>query len=204
MVKNPEILRKGQEAVDKITSGDRLPSFADVGSIPFVDALVRETLRWNPILPLSTHAFVLKSLQYIYLNPGVPYQTVQDDEYEGYYIPAGATVVGNSWAVLHDEATFGPQPHLFNPERFLKADGTLNPSIIFPDAAFGFGRRICAGNEMAVSSLWISIACILSCFDISKAADEDGNPIEPSGEYTSVIPFRSSAAFDPEIKVLKS
>ena len=48
---------------------------------------------------------------------------------------------------------------------------------------------------MATSMLYIAVASILSVFEISKARDEDGNPIMPSGEYVSSlvshpVPFR--------------
>ncbi|KAF5333993.1 hypothetical protein D9758_017527 [Tetrapyrgos nigripes] len=80
LVKNPDAMRKGQIAVDERTGGARLADFSDFGSIPYVDALLRETLRWIPLTPLS-----------------VPHRSVEDDEYNGYYIPGGATVVGNGW-----------------------------------------------------------------------------------------------------------
>ncbi|KAF5343228.1 hypothetical protein D9758_013398 [Tetrapyrgos nigripes] len=80
LVKNPDAMRKGQIAVDERTGGGRLADFSDFGSIPYVDALLRETLRWIPLTPLS-----------------VPHRSVEDDEYNGYYIPGGATVVGNGW-----------------------------------------------------------------------------------------------------------
>ena len=59
----------------------------------------------------------------------------EDDEYRGYYIPAKTAVIGNMWAVLHDEAVY-PQPDEFIPERFLNEDVPDSMAI-----AFGFGRR---------------------------------------------------------------
>ena len=82
--------------------------------------------------------------------------------------------------MLHDENVF-PDPGPFKPERFL-----ANPKhTLFPDAAFGFGRRICPARYMARNALWIAIASILATFNISKARDEEGNEIEPADEYTS-------------------
>ncbi|KAF5338671.1 hypothetical protein D9758_018031 [Tetrapyrgos nigripes] len=168
LVKNPDSLRKGQIAVDERTRGARLPDFSDFGSIPYVEALLRETLRWIPVTPL-----------------GAPHRSLEDGEYNGYYIPGGATVVGNAWAILHDESIYGPNPHMFNPERFLQEDGSLNPNVPFPNMAFGFGRRVCAGQDFVVSTMWMAIASILACFDVTRDVDEDGNEIDPSVEYTS-------------------
>ncbi|KAF5345741.1 hypothetical protein D9758_011871 [Tetrapyrgos nigripes] len=159
LVKNPDAHRKGQLAVDELTGGERVPDFLDVGSLPYVDALLREALRWKP---------------------AYPHKSIEDDSYNGHYI-SGA----NGWAMLHDKATYGPNPHLLNPGRFLKEDRTLNPNVPFPDPAFRFGRRMCGSREFAVASIWISITCIIAYFDVTKVMDEDGNVIEPSGEYTS-------------------
>ena len=52
-------------------------------------------------------------------------------------------------------------------------------------AAFGFGRRKCPGRYLAMDSLWIAMAYLLTCFNIEKPVDENGQVIEPSGEYTT-------------------
>lgn len=86
-------------------------------------------------------------------------------------------------AILHDEAAY-PDAERYNPDRFLTADGALDPAVRDPSvAAFGFGRRICPGRFMALDSMWITIACVLSMFEISKAVDEDGYEITPDVEY---------------------
>lgn len=45
MVQNPDILRKGQAAVDAVIGNDRLPTCEDRGSVPYVDAIMKEVLR---------------------------------------------------------------------------------------------------------------------------------------------------------------
>ncbi|KAK7044445.1 cytochrome p450 [Favolaschia claudopus] len=166
MTMYPEVQKKARAAIEEAVGRDRLPDFED--SIPYIDALVHEVLRWRPVTPLSvTHA------------------VMEDDIYNGYHIPAGSVVVGNAWAILHDEATYGPRTDEFIPERWLTADGKLNTEMPDSSPAFGFGRRICPGRDMAQWSVWISAASILSVFNINKSLDKNGMPIEPSGEYTS-------------------
>ncbi|KAJ7729931.1 cytochrome P450 [Mycena metata] len=163
----PEVMRKAQAAVDAVVGSGRLPDFQD--NIPYIDAVVREVLRWHPVTPLA-----------------IPHAATEDSyAYKGYYIPAGAVVVGNSWAILQDEETFGPNTDQFIPERWLTEDGKINSAMREPSAAFGFGRRICPGRDMAQWSIWICAVSILATFDITKALDENGVPIEPSGHYSS-------------------
>lgn len=81
----PLVLKKGQMAVDSVLDG-RLPTFEDRKDLPYVDALVEETLRWGGF------SFI-----------GVPHCTSEDDYYNGYFIPKGALVLANIWAVLQDE-----------------------------------------------------------------------------------------------------
>ncbi|KAJ7713060.1 cytochrome P450 [Mycena metata] len=166
MTMYPGVQKKAQAAVDEVVGHGRLPDFQD--DIPYIDAVVREVLRWRAVLPLS-----------------VPHAVIKDDIYKGYYIPAGTVVVGNTWAILNDESIYGPNTDEFIPERWLTKERIINTAMRDCSAAFGFGRRICPGRDMAQWSLWITAASILATFTISKSMDEKGIPIEPSGEFTS-------------------
>ncbi|KAG7447374.1 cytochrome P450 [Guyanagaster necrorhizus] len=181
MTQNPEIQAKAHEAIDNAIGRDRLPEFEDYKSIPYINAIHNEVLRWRAVTPLA-----------------VPHSVSQDDEYRGYHIPKDSIVVGNTWAMLNDVSVYGEDPDSFNPDRWLK-DGVMNPDIPHPEEAFGFGRRICPGQEMAEASMWMSIASILAVFDITKAVDDKGNAIEPSGEFTSGL-LSHPVPFQCEIK----
>ncbi|KAJ7805524.1 cytochrome P450 [Mycena olivaceomarginata] len=178
MLANPETQKKAQLEIDSVIDKGNLPDFGDQEALPYVGALVQEILRWKNVAPF-----------------GVPHFLPVEDEYRGYRLPARSIVLGNIWAILHDEAMY-PDPYAFKPERFL-LDGKLNPSVRSPQASFGFGRRICPGRHMAISSMWITIASMLAVFDITKAVDEHGQVIEPSYEYLSGVvatprPFQCS------------
>ncbi|KAJ7281062.1 cytochrome P450 [Mycena rebaudengoi] len=179
MLANPEAQRKAQAEIDAVTGGKYLPDFDDEANMPYVSALVKEVLRWKNVTPIA-----------------VPHFLATEDEYRGYRLPAGSIVIGNTWAILHDEIMY-PDPYAFNPERFL-LDGKANPAVKDPDcAAFGFGRRICPGRHMARASIWSVVASILATFNIDKAVDEAGHVIEPTFEYLTAIvsaplPFKCS------------
>ncbi|KAJ7065516.1 cytochrome P450 [Mycena amicta] len=179
MLAYPEVQKKAQAELDAVLGHGNLPTFEDQSSLPYVTALVKEVLRWRSVLPIA-----------------VPHYVAVEDEYRGYRIPAGSIVIGNAWALLHDEDIYSEPDH-FKPERFL-LDGQPNPNIRDPDtAAFGFGRRICPGKHMATDSIFISVASILSTLKIEKSVDEHGNTIEPTYDYfpglvSAPLPFKCS------------
>ncbi|KAF9074000.1 cytochrome P450 [Rhodocollybia butyracea] len=168
LLMHPEVQAKAHAELDKVLGPGDLPTFSDEPSLPYISAIVKEALRENPITPLA-----------------FPHQLTQDDIYEGYFLPKDSIIMPNVWSILHNEEEY-PEPHLFNPSRFLDADGKLNPDIKDPaSAVFGFGRRICPGRHIALASLWIAIASILACYTIEPDLDEDGNPIPPKAEWYS-------------------
>jgi hypothetical protein len=110
---------------------------------------------------------------------GIPHATAEDDVYEGYCIPRGSTILVNIWHILSDPSVY-PDPTEFKPERYLGENPQRDPAPI----AFGFGRRVCPGINMAYSSVFIEIAMTLSVFNISKYVDEAGNVVEPEIHYS--------------------
>jgi len=162
----PEAQVAAHAELDRVLGRKRFPEIEDQESLPRVTALVHELLRWHPVGPLA-----------------LPHRTIADDYYQGYYIPAGTTVFGNCWAILHDENTF-PDPEAFKPERFLNEDGSLRDDVPYPTEAFGFGRRICPGRYFAHDMIWLAVAHMLSVFKIERAVDESGNEINLEGEFT--------------------
>lgn len=54
MVKNPHVWKRAQVEIDAMIGTGRLPEFDDRQNLPYIDAIVRETLRWRPVVPLGT------------------------------------------------------------------------------------------------------------------------------------------------------
>ncbi|KAI0754761.1 cytochrome P450 [Daedaleopsis nitida] len=160
MILYPDVQRKAQAELDAVVGEGRLPQFADRGSLPYVNAVMKEVLRWHPVSPLS-----------------IPHVNVSDDEYEGYFIPKDSIVMANVWSMFHDEDEY-PQPDQFIPERFLR-DGQPRSDVRDPATlVFGFGRRICPGRYYADATLFIYIASILHTLDIAPPVDEQGHPVQ--------------------------
>jgi cytochrome P450 len=53
MVLYPDVQRRAQAEIDSVVGGDRLPTFEDRASLPYVESVLRETLRWHPVGPLG-------------------------------------------------------------------------------------------------------------------------------------------------------
>ncbi|KAK7048444.1 cytochrome P450 [Favolaschia claudopus] len=175
MALNPPVLRKAQEEIDSVVGPGRIPQMGDRPGLPYCEAMVRELYRFLPTVPLA-----------------IPHATLEDDFYEGYFIPKGTTIIPNVWAMTHDESVY-TNPDEFRPERFLDKDGQLNSDDRV--LGFGFGRRICAGRYAADAVNWLAIVSTLSIFDIEKAKDENGMviPIEPrlaNEVITHPMPFK--------------
>jgi cytochrome P450 len=50
---HPEIQARAQDEIDRVVGRHRLPEFADRPSLPYVEAVIKEVLRWNPVTPLG-------------------------------------------------------------------------------------------------------------------------------------------------------
>ncbi|EGO01616.1 hypothetical protein SERLA73DRAFT_166166 [Serpula lacrymans var. lacrymans S7.3] len=173
----PEVQRKAQAEIDAVVGNDRLPTFADRESLPYVEALAKEVLRWNVVVPLA-----------------VPHRVTEDDVHEGYLIPKGSLIMPNIWYMLHDPRTYA-NPSEFDPSRFLKTEGK-EPEVDPRTMCFGFGRRICPGLHLADASVFISCAMSLAVFNISKAV-VNGVEVTPevdpsSGTISHPKPFDCS------------
>ncbi|KAG6919131.1 hypothetical protein DXG01_008938 [Tephrocybe rancida] len=176
-IRYPAWIAKAQEEIDAVVGSERLPSFKDRPVLPYVEAVVREILRWRPAGTLDAQQFLELNA---YLRFGLPHQSTASDmiEYNGkmYFIPKGSIIFAVPWAIEHDQTVFEEHDR-FMPERFLDANGDLKSD--YDTSAFGFGRRTCPGIPFAERTLWIAIATMLWTFNIraSEATDpETGLP----------------------------
>ncbi|PPQ68675.1 hypothetical protein CVT26_002956 [Gymnopilus dilepis] len=149
MALHPKQQQLAHDEIDRVVGPGRLPQFEDRENLPYLNAIIKETARWHPVVPLS-----------------VARRTLADDWYKGFHIPKGTIIVPNLWAVAFSE-NVRYDPQAFIPERFLD-EGSLeiNPATW----QFGFGRRICPGKALAEESVFILIAHLIWTF--SFAVDE--------------------------------
>ncbi|KAK7394040.1 hypothetical protein QQX98_013171 [Neonectria punicea] len=175
----PEVQRKAQEEIDRVIGRDRLPTSADRQNLPYIEATVKEVLRWHPVAPMA-----------------LPHTSTADDVCEGYFIPKGSMLFANVWHFTHDPEVYG-EPMAFKPERFLETE--TNKSAPDPHMfVFGFGRRICPGRILADNALYLNIAQSLAVFHISKGI-ENGQEIEAKVQFTPGV-VSHPAPFKAQIK----
>ena len=62
MALNPDVLKRAQEEVDRVVGNDRLPSFSDRDNLPYINAVVKETLRWETVAPTGPFCIVNENL----------------------------------------------------------------------------------------------------------------------------------------------
>ena len=99
MVLYPEVQKKAQEELDRVVGSDRLPTFADRKNLPYINALVKESIRWHPVAPLGTCPSRLYSVYTYFLicATGLPHVPIEDSIVNGYFIPKGSIIMANIW-----------------------------------------------------------------------------------------------------------
>lgn len=175
----PETLRKAQSEVDSLLPDGRPPTPDDIASLPYVHAILREVQRFRPVPPL-----------------GFPHTMLETQEYRGYVIPKGTTVLINVWGMMQDPEVFD-EPNAFRPERFLLTEHGTKQGVDASDwrtsIPFGSGKRLCPGMHFALTNLTFTIATLVWAFDFAPAMD----PVTKSPKPVDILAYKSGLAFDP-------
>ncbi|KYM83976.1 hypothetical protein ALC53_05594 [Atta colombica] len=151
LILNPQVQRKAHEEIDKVTGRNRFPTLADKPKMPYVEAIVLESIR----------VFVGRTLS-------VPHRALKDTFIVGHKIPKDTMLVANFNRILMDESWNDPED--FRPERFLDNNGNIiTPEKYFP---FGIGKHHCMGETLAKSNIFIIIATLLQAFSFSVVPGE--------------------------------
>ncbi|KIK61041.1 hypothetical protein GYMLUDRAFT_43136 [Collybiopsis luxurians FD-317 M1] len=148
LIKNPEKMRKLQSEIDEILGGQPVQS-QDFSKMPYLNAVIRETLRLTPTAPMR----VVIPVEDTHLGNGK------------YFVKAGSSLVINTWVYQKDPKVWGEDAGEFRPERMM--DGkfeALPPQAWQP---FGFGMRGCIGRAFAWQEVSLVMTSILQKFDLS-------------------------------------
>nr|CAD7426505.1 unnamed protein product [Timema monikensis] len=143
----PEVQKRAQDEIDAVVGRDRLPSLNDRPHMPYMEAMVLESVRM----------FMGRTFS-------IPHRAVKDTTLQGYSIPKDTMVICNFNGTLMNK-TFWGDPENFRPERFLDEEG----KVVIPDyyTPFGFGKHRCMGETLAKSNVFLFMAALLQNFTFS-------------------------------------
>ncbi|VEP11900.1 putative cytochrome P450 110 [Hyella patelloides LEGE 07179] len=155
----PEMKAKLLQEIDRL--GDR-PNPADIVRLPYLTAFCQETLRINPVLPITLPRTVESPVKLM-----------------GYELEPGIMIRGCIYT-LHQREEIYPNPRQFKPERFLERQ--FSPYEFIP---FGGGKRRCIGAALAMFEMKLVLATILSRYQIELV---DEKPIKPALFGVTLVP----------------
>ncbi|CAD6205093.1 unnamed protein product [Miscanthus lutarioriparius] len=152
LVRHPAVQARVRAEVDAAIGAGGCPTDADVARMPYLQAVVKETLRAHPPGPLLSWARLATA--------DVPLSN-------GMVVPAGTTAMVNMWAITHDAAVWA-DPDAFAPERFLPSEGGADVDVRGVDlrlAPFGAGRRVCPGKNLGLTTVGLWVARLVHAFE---------------------------------------
>jgi cytochrome P450 family 78 subfamily A len=153
LVRHPAVQARLRAELDAtVGTGGGHVTDADVARMPYLQAVVKETLRAHPPGPLLSWARLA---------------TADVALSNGMVVPAGTTAMVNMWAITHD-ASVWVDPEAFTPERFLPTEGGADVDVRGGDlrlAPFGAGRRVCPGKNLGLVTVGLWVARLVRAFE---------------------------------------
>lgn len=142
--------------------GDRPPRLTDRSKLPLVDACIMEALRLRPPAPMGVpHAPISDTSigTFRYRMPFVLLDLEASTFTGNFFVPAGVNIMPNIYAMQIDPEHW-EKPLEFNPRlHFIDEQGQLKKPTSF--APFGFGRRICLGEQLARNDMFLVVIRLL-------------------------------------------
>ncbi|XP_036441698.1 cytochrome P450 1A1 [Colossoma macropomum] len=155
LVAYPEIQERLYQELKEKVGTDRTPRLSDKTSLPHLESFILETFRHSSFLPFT-----------------IPHCTTKDTSLNGYFIPKDTCVFINQWQINHDPEEW-KEPSLFNPHRFLSADGSeLNKAEAEKVMVFGLGKRRCIGEAIGRSEVFLFLAILIQRLKFSSLPGE--------------------------------
>uniref|UniRef100_A0A7N2LAW6 Cytochrome P450 n=1 Tax=Quercus lobata TaxID=97700 RepID=A0A7N2LAW6_QUELO len=168
LINHPSVFKKVREEIESIVGKTRLVEESDIPNLPYLQAVVKETLRLYPPGPVTTR------------------ECRQNCKINGYDIPEKIAVAINLYAIMRDPDSWD-DPNEFRPERFLvslneqeKLDQCQveGKGQTFNFVPFGAGRRGCPGTALAFSMIHTAVAALVQCFDLKVSGEEYGTKVD--------------------------
>ena len=151
MIEHPEVQARMREEADRVLGTVAIASFDATGKLPYIEAVINETMRIRPIAPV------------LFLEPN------DDTVIAGLQVPQGTPVFALSMYHARRDSHFG-HAGSFDPDRWLR-DGAAPRSQGHDTRAFlpfGTGPRYCPGRNLAMLEATMVAAMLVRSFEITR------------------------------------
>ncbi|KAH9781908.1 cytochrome p450 [Citrus sinensis] len=156
LINHPMVLQKAQQEIDQVVGRNRLVQESDFPRLPYIQAIIKESFRIHPPIPLLNR------------------RALEDCKIGNYIIPKGTLLFVNLWSMGRDPKIW-KNPLEFQPERFFSQSNSEIDvrGLHYQLLPFGTGRRGCPGLSLAMQELPTALASMIQCFDF-KVTSPDG------------------------------
>ncbi|XP_027020505.1 cytochrome P450 [Tachysurus fulvidraco] len=158
LAQDPVAQQKLYDEVISVCPGDKMTSSEDIVRMPWLKAVVRETLRLYPVVPGNARII-----------------TENEIVVGGYLFPKNTLFHLCHYAVSYDENIF-PEPHTFSPKRWLREEKQLSHHP-FGSVPFGFGVRACLGRRVAELEMHLILSQLIKHYEVRP--DPTGKTVKP-------------------------
>ncbi|XP_055353889.1 cytochrome P450 2C15-like isoform X2 [Paramacrobiotus metropolitanus] len=165
LLENPNVYAKVQAEVDEYIPAGQYATLDLRDKLPYTQAVIHEVQRMANLVPFAIRC------------------PTEDVKINGYEIPAG-TIITPSLYACHMDPKYFPEPHKFNPERFLDDNGHLRSKVegFIP---FSIGKRFCLGESLARMELFIFFPSLIRHFTFKRVS---GKPFDTAKSiYGNVV-----------------
>ncbi|KAK7259473.1 hypothetical protein RIF29_25081 [Crotalaria pallida] len=151
LINHPNIMERARQEIEAVIGTTRIVEESDIVNLPYLQAIVKETLRIHPTGPMIVR------------------ESSESCTIWGYEIPAKTQLFVNLWAIGRDPNHWD-NPLEFRPERFISEDGSGKSMLDvrgqhFHLIPFGSGRRGCPGTSLALQVVQSNLAAMIQCFE---------------------------------------
>ncbi|XP_047083365.1 zealexin A1 synthase-like [Lolium rigidum] len=185
MIKNPTVMKRATAEVRRaFEAGGKVVEDRLGADLPYLQLVVRETLRLHPPLPLL-----------------LPRQCRQPCKVLGFDVPEGTQVIVNGWALGRDERSWPDATEEFRPERFEAGDGADFRGTDFEFLPFGAGRRMCPGMAFGLANVELPLASLLLHFDWEAPGISDPAEFDMTEGFGVTARRKATLLLRPSLRV---